>query len=57
MDQPTKTICAWCGTLIRDGKMPITHGMCRACADRMLAEMMVAEQRAKKEGRCHLTQH
>ena len=33
-----KTICAWCDTLIHDGKMPVlfgiprvSHGMCKKC--------------------------
>lgn len=41
MDQ-LKQICAWCSALIRDGKLPISHGLCRTCGDKMLAEMEAA---------------
>lgn len=46
--EPLKMICAWCGCLLREGKAPITHGICRRCADSMLQGMIEAEQ----EGRC-----
>jgi hypothetical protein len=26
-----KTVCAWCGSLIRDGSLPVSHGICTAC--------------------------
>lgn len=26
-----KVICAWCGFLIRDGGLPISHGLCLPC--------------------------
>lgn len=31
--------CAWCGTTIRDGKLPISHGCCKACSEKLLAQM------------------
>ena len=31
--QPMKSICSWCGTLIRDGREPISHGICADCAE------------------------
>lgn len=52
MSEPLKLLCAWCGTVIREGKPPISHGCCRACGDRMLAHMLVAEAKAKTEGKC-----
>ena len=29
-----KTVCAWCGKLIKDGDpyLPVSHGMCETCA-------------------------
>ena len=41
-----KLICAWCGALIREGKLPISHGLCRGCADRMAKEL----QQEKEHG-------
>lgn len=26
-------LCAWCGVLIRPGKLPASHGICPACAE------------------------
>ena len=23
--------CSWCGTLMRDGALPVTHGICLSC--------------------------
>ena len=40
----TTLICAWCGFLIRKGVGPVSHGICRPCADAMLAQMVVNEQ-------------
>lgn len=34
-----KVQCAWCGVTVREGKLPVTHGACRSCADKMLAQM------------------
>ena len=33
-DHPMKSICSWCGVLIRDGREPISHGMCDACTEK-----------------------
>lgn len=30
-----KTICAWCGEVLRDGDGPVSHGICGPCADRV----------------------
>lgn len=29
-----KVICGWCNTLMRDGILPASHGMCADCAVR-----------------------
>ncbi len=29
-----KVLCAWCGGLMRDGCLPISHGLCADCAVR-----------------------
>lgn len=29
-----KTLCAWCGLVIRDGSLPVSHGICVSCRDR-----------------------
>ena len=35
-----KTVCAWCGKILSgDGKEPISHGMCKDCAAKMLKQM------------------
>ncbi len=34
--QPT-VLCAWCGHVIRQGGLAISHGMCEGCANQVLA--------------------
>ncbi len=40
-----RSVCAWCGVVLRasgnqaDAAEPITHGICRACADALLADL------------------
>lgn len=29
-----KTLCAWCGLVIREGSLPVSHGICLSCRDR-----------------------
>jgi len=36
---PHKAICAWCDGLIRDGVLPVTHGICPACKERLEQEI------------------
>lgn len=33
-----KRICAWCKTVLSDGSEPATHGICRSCGDKVVAE-------------------
>lgn len=35
---PLKVVCGWCQSLMRDGALPVSHGMCPACIVRMEAE-------------------
>lgn len=35
--------CSWCGRILRMGKPPISHGMCRECADELLKQMEAAD--------------
>lgn len=46
-------ICGFCGKVIRDGKLPVSHGICRLCADRVLAQMVKDE----KDGLCKPPMH
>lgn len=42
-----KTLCGWCGVSIADNGVPdgkVSHGICKACADKMDKEL------DKKEG-------
>jgi len=39
--------CAWCGILITPGVMPVSHGCCKPCADRMTEQ--IRAHRAAKE--------
>lgn len=32
----SKVVCAWCGKLLKDGKEPISHGICEPCAKKVL---------------------
>lgn len=31
MSADLKVLCAWCGTTLREGSEPPSHGICRAC--------------------------
>jgi hypothetical protein len=31
-------VCAWCGSTLKAGGPHLSHGLCAACAERMLAE-------------------
>ncbi len=38
--QPIRTICAWCGIVMRGGPPhPINHGMCEKCSEKIHAEL------------------
>lgn len=39
-----KEVCAWCGVLLSDGPLPITHGICDECAVKLICEHEWAEQ-------------
>jgi hypothetical protein len=36
-DFQMKTICSWCGRVLREGPLPISHGICDDCAVKMEA--------------------
>jgi hypothetical protein len=38
MKMKMKTICAWCGKLLRDGHGPVSHGICETCAKKVMEE-------------------
>lgn len=38
MNDKPKTICAWCGKILREGAEPVSHGICQHCADAILAK-------------------
>lgn len=38
--------CGWCGRLIRDGGLPVSHGCCESCARGLLAHY---EQHRERE--------
>ena len=33
-----KTVCAWCGELIRSGSPPVSHGICAPCRQQFFRE-------------------
>ena len=33
VNEPLMLICAWCGFVIRPGKLPASHGICPRCAE------------------------
>lgn len=35
---PIKVICAWCRVVLRDGNLPISHGICPTCSAKLAAE-------------------
>ncbi len=32
-----RMVCAWCQKLVREGDEPTTHGICEACAEKVVA--------------------
>jgi hypothetical protein len=34
-ESPLRLECAWCDTLLRDGREPTSHGICEACSERV----------------------
>lgn len=47
----SRSICAWCGVLIREGSEPISHGACEPCVDRERAELEARWAERTKEGK------
>jgi len=50
--ETSKVICAWCGKVIRIGKEPASHGICKECAAKMRADgyQKFYDKQLKKEG-------
>lgn len=40
-----KTVCAWCGTNIRDGSLPVSHGICVSCREHFFRDAGMSLQR------------
>lgn len=38
-----RRICAWCGLVMQQGMEPVSHGICRDCADFFFDEVQIAE--------------
>lgn len=36
---PLTLICAWCSTVLRDGALPATHGICPTCQARVFTDL------------------
>jgi hypothetical protein len=34
-----RAICAWCDVVLREGVLPISHGICPACLERLEQEI------------------
>ncbi len=34
----SKVICAWCDRVLRQGSLPVSHGLCASCAARFEVE-------------------
>lgn len=45
-----RTECAWCGKLIREGREPTSHGMCKECERDYLMEWDERRLAAGKDG-------
>lgn len=35
---PLRSVCAWCRTVLREGREPTSHGICRECAKKIKEE-------------------
>jgi hypothetical protein len=40
-----KTVCAWCDAIIRDGSLPVSHGICVSCRDHFFRDAGVPLQK------------
>lgn len=36
---PHKVICAWCDVVIREGVLPVSHGICPGCRETLEQEI------------------
>ena len=32
--EPQAIVCAWCGAVKQEGREPVSHGICEACAEK-----------------------
>ncbi len=39
-----KTVCAWCGANIRDGSLPVSHGICVSCREHFFRDAGISLQ-------------
>ena len=53
LSDPLKLQCGWCGRILREGKMPLSTGICRACADDVLKQLEAGDERPTKPCRKH----
>jgi hypothetical protein len=42
-EKPHRRLCAWCGLVMQQGMEPVSHGICRDCADFFFDEVQIAE--------------
>ena len=42
-----KEVCAWCGKVMKEGKEPITQGICKECLAKELKEIDKLEVKEK----------
>lgn len=36
---PHKVICSWCDVVIREGVLPVSHGICPGCREKLEQEI------------------
>lgn len=41
-----EVICAWCGTKMREGEPPTSHGMCRTCQAEVIRDSFPEQEAA-----------
>jgi len=45
-----RTICAWCGKVLKQGKGETSHGICKKCKAQVLADLANRSSGGSKDG-------
>ena len=43
-----KKVCAWCGRVLQPGPPPVSHGICKQCADKVRHDHSLKSKKSKE---------